>query len=522
MLQGKPLTGREGLRMSLGVLLRACAAAYGDRPFLTRAEDGETITYRQLNTLADRIAHGLAQAGIARGDYVGILLNNSIAYVACSYALKKLGAVEVAINTAMRGVALARMINLTHCQTIITAEAFITLLAGLDDELPYLNQLIMVDGVAAAKEKFADKRILAYDDIISDNETDATCETVRDDETAVILFTSGTTGVSKGCAIPHRCSVRAAESMIEAFALTEGDCVYSPYPLFHVGAAQYDVLPAMMVGGRAVIRDGFSLSHFWREVAHYRATWFMSLGSVQALLWAAEPVPEETQHCLRLFWGTPLPIDHVDFAQRFRVPVVHGGGYGSTDAGAVAMPMWDKHGGGRVLPRYQVAIVDEQDDPLPTGQTGELVVRPREPAIMASEYIGMPEQTLRAWRNLWFHTGDLAFLDADGDLHWVARCSERIRTRGEMVSAYEIEEVLLSHPHIADVAVVGVADETLGEERIKAFVVLRANKSLTLVALQDFCRPRMSRYMLPTALSVLTTMPRTPTGKPAKAHLQTE
>ena len=138
----------------------------------------------------------------------------------------------------------------------------------------------------------------------------------------------------------------------------ENDCVYSPYPLFHVGAAQYDVLPAMMVGGRAVIRDGFSLSNFWREVCQYEATWFMALGSVQPLLWAQAPTPEETAHKMRFFWGTPLPVDHDAFEARFKLKVARGGGYGSTDAGSVALPMWDKAGAGIVLDRYEVAIVD--------------------------------------------------------------------------------------------------------------------------------------------------------------------
>ncbi len=515
----KRLTGKEKQRISLGALLRDAAQKYGDRPYLTQAETGETLTYTEFNTLTNRIAHGLTALGIQRGDYVGLMLNNSIAFMGCSYAMKKIGAVEVSINTTMRGVALARMINLTGCNTIITCERFIEALATINPDLPNLSQLIMVDGLATAQAQFANKTVLAYDTILSDNTSEATLP-VRDDETAVILFTSGTTGVSKGCAIPHRSSVRAAESMIEAFDLNEEDAVYSPYPLYHVGAAQYDVLPAMLIGGRAIIRDGFSLRNFWPDVAKYKATWFMSLGSVQSLLWAADPCPEETQHNLRVFWGTPLPIDHAAFEARFKVKVARGGGYGSTDAGVTAMPMWDKLGGGKVLPQVQVAIVDAHDDPLPQGEVGELVIRPLEPAVMASEYIGMPDRTLKAWRNLWFHTGDLAFLDEDGDLHWVARISERIRVKGEMVSGYEIEEGILAHPDIEDCAVLGVLDETFGEERVKVFATLRAGTTLTLDALRAFCKPRMSRYMLPSELVILADMPRTPTGKPAKAKLR--
>ena len=514
-----PTTSRRGL----GEILRDSAATFGDRPFVTQAETGETLTFAELDALTNRVAHGLRAIGIGQGDYVGIVLPNGIPFLAASYAMKKIGAVEVSVNTTMRGLPLARMLNLTGCSTIITAEQFFSPIEAVTPELECIDRLVVVDGAEGldlelGRRMFPHMEVMPFEAVISADDSDAT-EDVRDDETAVILFTSGTTGVSKGCAIPHRSSVRAAESMIEAFDLTEDDCVYTPYPLYHVGAAQYDVLPAMMVGGRAIIRDGFSLSNFWNDLCRYEATWFMALGSVQSLLWAQEPSPQERAHKLRFLWGTPLPIDHAAFEERFALSVVRGGGYGSTDAGSVALPMWDKPGGGRVLDRYQVAIVDEDDDVLPQGAVGELVIRPNEPAVMASEYVGMPDRTLASWRNLWFHTGDLAYLDEDGDLHWVARISERIRVKGEMVSGYEIEEGVLAHPAVEDCAVIGVPDGT-GEECVTAVVTLAPRASITLDELQEHCRTRMSRFMIPTTLEVLPAMPRTPTGKPAKAQLR--
>lgn len=514
----KRLTGREAQRISLGALLRQSAKFYGDRRFITQAETGEHLTYQEFNRLTNRVAHGLSALGIERNEYVAIMLHNSIEFLATSYALKKIGAVEAAINNTFRGVSLARMLNLTGCKTLVTSSHFVEALAAVSNETNAIERLIIVDDIISAQQTFSHKQILPFSAIVGDNDTEPQCE-IRDDEIAVILFTSGTTGVSKGCAIPHRSSVRAAESMIEAFDLTENDRVYSPYPLFHVGAAQYDVLPAMMVGGQAIIRNGFSLSSFWHDVCRYGATWFMALGSVQQLLWSAPPCPEETQHNMRFFWGTPLPVDHDAFEQRFGVKVVRGGGYGSTDAGSVALPLFDKTGAGKVLDRYEVAIVDQWDDQLPVGEVGEMVIRPKEPAIMSAYYLGMPERTIKAWRNLWFHTGDLAFLDEDGDLHFVARISERIRVKGEMVSAYEIEEVILTHPAVEDCAVIGVPDG-IGEERIKAFVTLRSEQMLTLPDLIAYCQPRMSCFMLPTALQILPEMPRTPTGKLAKAQLR--
>ena len=138
---------------------------------------------------------------------------------------------------------------------------------------------------------------------------------------------------------------------------------------------------------------------------------------------------------------------------------------------------------------------------------------------MASKYIGMPEETAKAWRNSWFHTGDIARLDEGGDLFWLARMSERIRVKGEMVSAYEIEEGIFTHPVVTDCAVIGIPDG-IGEEQVKAFVTLKENNTLTLDELRLFCAPIMGRFMVPAALEVITKMPRTQTGKPAKEELK--
>ena len=171
----------------------------------------------------------------------------------------------------------------------------------------------------------------------------------------------------------------------------------------------------------------------------------MLLGSVMQLLWNNEVTDDERSHRMRFMWGTPLPINHDEWEQRFNLRLARGGGYGSTDAGSVALPLWDKTGAGKVLPRYEVAIFDTEDQLLPAGQAGELVIREVEPGVMATGYLGQPEITAETWRDGWFRTGDLCRLDEVGDVYWLSRLKERIRVKGEMVSAYEIEEVVLNH-----------------------------------------------------------------------------
>lgn len=504
------------LRITLGDLLHDSTRKFTDRPFLTIAETGLSLSYREFESLTNRFAHGLREQVYANLSYVAILAQNSAEYLAASYALKKVNAVEVSINCATRGAPLARMINQTEAQVLIADSIHLEALHQIRDDIRHLRTLIMIDGMTEARDLFPELEIIRFDDVLSDRD-DHIVSAARDTDTATILFTSGTTGVSKGCLLSHRYAVRTAENMIEPFRLTGDDCNYSPYPLSHIGPAYYDVLPMMMVGGRVVLRERFSLSNFWSEVKQYGVTWFMMLGSVQQLLWSNPPCREETEHKVTRCWATPAPVPKKDFDDRFKLHLVPGGGYGSTDAGWVVVPQWD-HPGGIVLPHFDIAVVDEHGDPLPPNTAGELVVRPLEPGVISDGYFGMPERTLESRRNLWFHTGDVGRLDDEGRFYFMHRISERIRVKGEMVSAFEVEEGALTHPSIADCAAIGVLGE-MGEEDIKLFVVRKPDTELTVEELQQHCAEKMAKFMVPKHVAFLDNMPLTSTGKPEKGKL---
>jgi len=504
------------LRITLGELLHECAFRYRDRPFLTIAETGETFSYLEFETLTNRVANGLSERFGNTVSYVAILLENGSEYLATSYALKKVNAVEVSINQAMRGAPLARMIDQTKARVLFTSAAHLEALDKIRKKIRHVEVLVMIDGVSEARDLFPNLEVLGFEEFLSSSD-DHIHSSARDTDTATILFTSGTTGVSKGCMLSHRYAVRTAENMIDPYRLTPDDCVYSPYPLSHIGPAYYDVLPMMMIGGRVVLRQRFSASAFWPEIKKYGVTWFMMLGSVQQLLWAQPPCPEETTHKVTRCWGTPAPVPKKDFDERFKLHLIPGGGYGSTDAGWVVVPQWD-HPGGLILPHFEVAILDENGDQLPPDTPGEMAVRPLEPGVMSDGYFGMPERTLESRRNLWFHTGDIARLDKKGRYYFMHRISERIRVKGEMVSAFEVEEGALTHSDIEDCAAIGVPAE-MGEEDIKLFVVLKPGSSLSLEAIRDHCAERMAKFMVPKHITFLDDMPRTPTGKPEKGKL---
>lgn len=504
------------LKITLGDLLHDCASRFAERPFITLAETGETHSYSAFETLTNRLSHGLRAYFGKNLAHVALVLENSVDYLALTYALKKINAVEVSVNAAMRGVPLARMISQTEAPVLISSEPHLEALDQVRDQIPHVKSLVMLSGLDRARELFPDLEVIAFENLKSDQSSHITSP-AKDTDTATILFTSGTTGVSKGCLLSHRYAVRTAENMIEPFRVTGEDCVYSPYPLSHIGAAYYDILPTMMTGGRVILRQRFSLSNFWQEVNDYGVTWYMMLGSVQQLLWANPPSDLEKTHKITRCWSTPAPVPKADFDARFNMHLIPGGGYGSTDAGWVAVPQWD-HDGAIVLPHFEVQIHDEDDEEVPPGTPGHVVVRPKEPGVMADGYFGMPERTLASRRNLWFQTGDIGRMDEEGRFYFMHRVSERIRVKGEMVSGYEVEEGVLTHPAIQDCAVIAVPGE-MGEEDIKAFITFKEGQSLSTEEVQSHCAERMAKFMVPKHVVVLDEMPRTPTGKPEKGKL---
>ena len=508
-------------RILLGELIHELANKYQDKPCLTMAPSGKTLSYRELDQNINRLGHGMLKqffkrTSDQRSDYVAIMLENSFAYIEMSYALKKINRIEVSVNRAFRGQSLARMINLTSCEILLTSAAHFDALADVMPELSHLTTLIVTDDYLLAKNRFPHLTIIELHTLYDEDDSHIT-SSAHDTDPAVIMFTSGTTGVSKGCTLSHRYAVRTAENMISPFRLGPEDVNYTPYPLSHIGPAFYDFLPSLMVGGRCVMRDGFSLSNFWPEAVAFGVTWFMCLGSVQQLLYSAKPTDLDRAHKITRCWATPAPVPKDAFDERFGLHLLPGGGYGSTDAGWVVVPQWD-HEGGLVLPHYEIAIVDDHDDFLPAGTDGELVIRPKEAGVMADGYFGMPDRTVKSWRNLWFHTGDIGRMDDEGRFYFRYRKAERIRVRGEMVSGFEVEEGVLSHEAIEDAAAIAVP-AALGEEDIRLFVTVKKGCRVTEEELRAHCSTRLAKFQMPKIISFIDKMPRTPTGKPEKAKL---
>jgi crotonobetaine/carnitine-CoA ligase len=400
---------------------------------------------------------------------------------------------------------------------MITSSEYAEVLDAIAGDIPTTRQLVLHGDVAAGPA--VGDSTLAFGELEAAQPA-APPVAVEQTDPATVIFTSGTTGHSKGCVLSHRMLVRSAEAIVDACALTADDVVYAPYPLFHIQGAYLDVLPALLVGGEAVVPRRFSASRFWDDMRSFGVTVFGIVGTVMQILWNREPSPGDRDHRVRLTWGGPTPVDLDAFEERFGVAVLRGEHtYGMTEIGIVCMGDHDPAVSGRVRPIYDVIVADDDDAPVPAGEVGEILVRPREPGVLFDGYLNRAEATVNATRNLWFHTGDLGHLDDAQRLTFLGRKREMIRRAGHNISTWEVEEAVGEHPAVLECAALG-RPSSMGEEEVEVFVVPRPDAELDVEQLLDFCRGQMAAFMVPQHVLVVAEIPKTATGKLALGALE--
>ncbi|MCG3188287.1 MAG: Long-chain-fatty-acid--CoA ligase [Burkholderiaceae bacterium] len=499
------------IQPTLGRELRAAAASSPDKPFI-RMWTGQW-TYRQIDEASDRLASALASKGVHKGSNVSLMLPNCIEFIVCWFALAKLGAVTAPVNTSFRGSSLRMAIDLVESRVMIVHASLLDAFQEIGADLASIVDVIVV-GAAGSN---------SYDRLLEDGERAPRFQepAVHFSDLCLLLYTSGTTGRSKAAMISHRFVLGQAEGVIEGLGLRTDDVLYCPYPLFHLDAAVMTVAPALLLRGVAAIGERFSVSRYWDEMRALGATVFDFMGATLSMLWKQPPGERDRDHSARLGWGVPLPAWAPEFEARFGCRLVEL--YGSTEAGAFIYTPLDqprRQGScGKPLRRWETQLQDEDGHAVPVGQVGELVVRTREPAMMMRGYFGMPQASLDAFRDLWFHTGDLLREDEDGFLYFVGRRKDLVRRRGENISAAEVEMGIEAHPEVLECAVIGVPSE-LTEEDVMACVVRRAGSTITPEALAQHCVKAMARFMVPRYFRFLPGLPKTPTDKVEKFRLQ--
>jgi acyl-CoA synthetase (AMP-forming)/AMP-acid ligase II len=490
---------------TLNAALEHAVSTWPEKTFLR--VDGRAVSFAEFDAAVGRLAAGLRDAGLRPGDRLVVFMRNSLACLHTWFAANRLGAVWAPINTEFRGLTLGHVCALAQAKLfVVDADLRDPLVAALPDA--DVRVLVHGDGPDPLAALYADTPVAAVEVAFSDR--------------AALLFTSGTTGRSKACVLSHRYFLTQATILLRDFELRHDDVLYCPFPLFHADATALTTVPALLLGATAAIGRRFSASRFWDEVREHGATVFDFMGATLAILYKAEPRPDDADNPARLAWGVPVPEWVEAFEARFGLRVVEL--YGSVE---VSIPVTQDLSRprvpgscGRVTEGFDVRIHDEADEPVAPGVPGELVVRPWRASTILDGYFGMPEATAEAFRNLWFHSGDTARIDEDGNVFFVGRRKDAIRRRGENISAFEVEEGILLHPDVLECAAVGVESE-LSEEDVKVVVVPRPGSGLTPEAVLAHAERTLARFQVPRFIEFADALPKTPTGKIAK-HLLAE
>lgn len=503
---------------TLPSMLQRGAERFGDRPLVTLG--GTSWSHREAAAVAARRAAALRAVGVARGERVALMCGNRgellETFVGCGW----LGAVSVPINTASMGPQIEYFLADSGARLLVIEAAFIERLVTADLSRTAL-QLIWVVGVDEAVQGAA---TLGGVPCVTWPVSREVVEpaAVQPGDPLAILYTSGTTGPAKGVICPHAQYHWWGINTARVLGVGESDVLCSTLPLFHINALN-TFAQAALTGSKVVFEVRFSASRFWATMQAAEATVVYLLGAMVPILLAQPAGDGERTHRVRAGLGPGVPAAASEaFEARTGIRLLEG--YGSTETNFViaanARGEPARRGVmGWLMPGFEARVVDEHDIELPAGEAGELLLRADEPFAFASGYFGMPDKTVEAWRNLWFHTGDRVVRDADGAFRFVDRIKDAIRRRGENISSFEVEQVLQSHAAVASVAVYPVRSE-LAEDEVMAAIVLHSGQRVESAALAQFCESRLPYFAIPRYIELMDELPRTENGKVQKYKLR--
>ncbi|GHD20550.1 ATP-dependent acyl-CoA ligase [Tianweitania populi] len=497
----------------LSTILLRQAKRYGDALLLRCG--GVEWTYNDTLAVAAAWAGQLASAGIQAGDRVAIFCGNRPEFLQVYLGCAWLGAIATPINIAFRGAQLSHVLNNARPKLLVVENIHRAVFDSVDEgaTIPSLVWTVGKDGITDGSDAVLAPASASPDEIASP-------PLVRPGDTVAILYTSGTTGPSKGVCCPQAQLFWWGIYSARALGIREGDVLLTTLPIFHTNALNA-FYQALLNGCTYVLEPKFSASGFWPSVRRHKVNVTYLLGAMAAILLSRPSEQGDRDHGLRVALGGGVPERfHASFLERFNVPLVDG--YASTETNFVfASPIPSDHPGsmGYLMKGAEAIIVDGDDAPVPDGEAGELLLRPVEPFSFATGYLDMPEKTVEAWCNYWFHTGDRVLRGPGGVFRFIDRVKDAIRRRGENVSSWEVEQVLMQHPAISACAVYAVPSE-MGEDEVAAALELKPDMAFDPVDVTSFCETRLAYFAVPRFLLVLAAMPLTENGKIKKIELR--
>lgn len=545
--------------------LDECAVAYGDKTYLHYGEDNIRLSFAEVKRQSERIAAGLVQMGLEPGQPVSVLTRNSMLSVLAMFGIWRAGGVFAPINFNFRGVLLTYQLNDTEPFALITDSSFADVLLEVAQDVP-LRTLIVHE--PAAGDHDYDGRVfpdaghpyaLHSWRLLLQAQGDAPNIARSPFDVANIVYTSGTTGPSKGVVQPYRWMNHYAYPL--RTLLTSDDVLYCDLPMYHVGGAFAVVTRALWRANTVGLWDRFSPNRFWERIRECGASSAIMLDVMIPWLMSAAPSDQDRHNPLNKVHMQPLPANHNEVASRFGIDFVSCG-FGQTESGSGFSALIDELGpeqgtpealwkglskreylarchetgrmvvdGRQVLPKglmgsanpvLEVAILDEQDNRCAPGVVGQLAFRPRFPGLLLKEYLRKPEATVKVLTNCWFHTGDacVELADGSGAFAFVDRMGGFFRVRGENVSSYEVEMLITSHPKVRATAALPLPASVGDEDEIAVFVELIEGETVSEEELREHARRVMPKYMQPTHVRFVQALPVTPTNKIEKYKLK--
>ncbi|MBT2689785.1 AMP-binding protein [Bacillus sp. ISL-47] len=491
--------------MNFNELLLAGNINYPHNIFLRFEE--ECYTYADMWKITNRLANGFLKSGIKKGDHVSIILSNRPEFIWSWFALAKIGAIAVTIDTRLKGSLLQHQLKNSESMAIITEEEFLPAILDMD-----IDRLIIVSDKEMAGSEID---LIHFNCLLNENEVDSGLieYTLQSGWPLTIVYTSGTTGPAKGVVNPHETFVLSGKDIGDAVGMNQTDNLYLFLPLFHANP-QLMGIPALLLNGATVVLGRkFSASSFWDTVNHYHVTLFTYVGTVLSIL--DKVTPPKVHTSLRTAYGGGAPEDiWRSLENKTNARIMEGYGMAEIGGFAIMNSLKESKIGSIGKPRelYDIRIFDDHDCELPAGEVGEIVVRPKVPFSMFTSYFNMEKNTLSAMGNLWFHTGDLAKKDPNGFFYFKGRKKNMIRRKGENISAYDIENIVQQHPSILENAVVPIPDEIAGQEA-KLSVVCKKGEEVSIEELYMWLLENLPSHMVPRYLEIREAFEKTSSEK---------
>ena len=530
----KTTTEKNPWELSLGQFLDAAVDRSGDKVFAEIS--GDNITYRQLQQRASLTAGMFRALGVGHGDRVCLFMPNCPEYLYCWFGLSMLGAIGVPINTAYKRDETAFILNDADASVLVAHHTLVSTAEEAATKAPSVRHKILVDAAPSSIPPLNNGGLggispgwTNFSSGLSESQALTSRPQVSPDDISMLVYTSGTTGNPKGVMVTHQMYVAAGQGFAHWIQATSDDRFFTCLPFYHANIQYYSTMGSLAAGATLVVVDRFSASRFWEQVGESRATIVNFIGMMMPVLAKQPESSTDSQNSVRLFYGSPSysPEFLEDFRQRFGTEILVGFGMTETCYGTIEgignARRAGSSGQARQHPSHgsvnQIRI-SHPDTGAPAGPdiVGEITIKN---LAVTPGYWRNEEQTRQSLRDGWLYTGDLGWLDQDGYLYFVDRKKDIIRRRGENISSQEVENVLKRHQDVLDCAILAVPSE-LGEDEVKAYVVLRPDVEISPEDLVYWCAEHLAYFKVPRYIEMRDDLPRTPSLRVRKDVLRQE